>query len=386
MHESLSDEQQMIRDTARRFAREQVEPLANQIDREDRLPPALTARAAELNFYALFVPEEYGGMGQNLTTACVVLEELAKASPAYAALLSVEMVLCPASIALTGTPEQKQRYLVPVAKGERVLAWSMTEPSGAANTAQHQSRITADGKGYRANGLKLFCTQGLANTILFLARTSRDGQEGYGCVVLDRDSPGIEVAPYESKLGWRGTNTGTITYTNVYVPPENVLGNLLTGMGDLWNANVASFIAHSATSLGCVQGMFDKTLAYAKERRLYGRPMHDCQPAAYVLAESFARIEAMRSLLYTTTTRYDANERDPIMGATCKAWICDTAFDVTSKLLQLWGGHGIMDSTGLNRYFRDARTNMVAEGPSELHYDLISAYILGKPTAFGLVF
>jgi butyryl-CoA dehydrogenase len=382
----LSQEQEMVRDTARRFAAEQVEPLANQIDRDDELPAALNDKAAELHFFGLFVPEEYGGLGQNLTTACLVLEEIAQASPAYAALLSVEIVLCPAAIALAGTEEQKQRFLVPVAKGERVLAWSMTEPSGAANTPQHQSRITPDGAGYRANGLKLFCTQGLADTILFLARTSRGGQEGYGCVLLDRDSPGVDVAAYESKLGWRGTNTGTIAYNNVFVPAQNVLGDLLTGMADLWGANVPSFIAHSATSLGCAQGMFDKTVAYAKERIIYGKPLYECQPVAYVLAESFARIEAMRSLLYTTTQRFDANRRDPIMGATCKAWICDTAFEVTSKLLQLWGGSGIMDSTGMNRYMRDARTNMVAEAPSELHYDLISAYLLGKPTAFGLTF
>jgi butyryl-CoA dehydrogenase len=386
MSHLLSSEQEMVRETARRFARDQVEPVANQIDRDDKVPPDLYAQAAELNFFGLFVPEEYGGLGQNLTTACLVLEEIAKASPSYAAVLSVEIVLCPGAIALLGTQEQKRRYLVPVATGERVLAWSMTEPSGAANAAQHQSRITPDGAGYRANGLKLFCTQGQADTILFLARTRRDGQEGYGCVLLDLRSPGVEVAPYESKLGWRGTNTGTIAYNNVYVPPQNVLGDLLTGMADLWDANVPSFIAHSATSLGCAQGLFDKTLAYAKERKLYGKPLYDCQPVAYVIAESFARIEAMRSLLYTTTQRYDANRRDPIMGATCKAWICDTAFDVTSKLLQLWGGTGIMDSTGVNRYMRDARTNMVAEAPSELHYDLISSYVLGKPTAFGMTF
>ena len=382
----LSEEQEMIRDTARRFAREQVEPVANRIDREDKVPAALYRKSAELNFFGLFIPEEYGGLGQSLTTACLVLEEIAKASPAYAALLSVEMVLCPAAIALAGTEEQKRRYLLPAAKGERVLAWSMTEAAGSANLAQHQTRIEADGNGYRVNGVKLFCTQGLANTILLLARTRHDGKEGYGCVMVDRDSPGVEPAPHESKLGWRGTNTGSIAYNNVYVPAEDVLGGLLTGMADLWGANVPSFIAHSATSLGCAQGMFDKTVAYVKERNIYGKPLYHCQPAAYVLAESYARLEAMRSLLYATTQRFDQKRQDPVMGATCKAWICDTAFEVTNKLLQLWGGSGIMDSTGVNRYMRDARTNMIAEAPSELHYDVISAYVLGKPTAWGMTF
>jgi len=386
MSHFLSEEQRMIRETAQRFVREELEPVANQIDREDRLPAALNAKAAELSFYGLFVAEEYGGLGQKLTTACLVIEELAKASPAYAGLLNVEAVLCPAAIALTGTEEQKRRYLIPVAKGERVLAWSQTEPAGSADVRQHQSRITPDGAGYRANGLKLFCTQGLADTILLMARTSRDGQEGYGCVLLDRSSPGVEVAPYESKLGWRGTNTGTIAYNNVHVPAENVLGDLLTGHATLWWASVAGFIGQAATSLGCAQGMFDKTVAHAKERTLYGKPLYECQPAAYVFAESFAKIEAMRSLLYATTQRFDAKQLDPVMGSICKAWICDAAFEVTSKLLQLWGGSGIMDSTGVNRYLRDARTNMVAEGPSETHYDLISAYVLGRATASGFKF
>jgi alkylation response protein AidB-like acyl-CoA dehydrogenase len=380
----LSDEQEMIRDTARRFAREKVEPIANKIDREDCVPDSLYKAAADLNFYALFVPEEYGGLGQNLTTACIVLEEIAKASPAYAGVLSVEMVLCPAAIALAGTEEQKQRILVPVARGETVLAWSMTEAAGGANIAHHQARITADESGYRIDGVKLFCSQGRADTILFLAKTNVAGQEGYGCVLVDKNSAGVQPAAYESKLGWRGTNTGAISYNNVHVPAKNVLGNLLTGMGDLWGANLPSFIAHSATSVGCAQGIFEKTVAYAKEKTLYGKPLYDCQPAAYVISESFATIEAMRSLLYTTALRYDTNKRDPIMGAVCKAWICDQAFLVTSKLLQLWGGHGIMDSTGVNRYMRDARTNMVAEGPSELHYDIIGSSVLGKPTAWGM--
>lgn len=382
----FTDEQEMIRDTARRFAREQVEPVANQIDREDKVPEKLYATAADLNFFGLFIPEEYGGLGQNLTSACVVFEEIAKASPSLAGLLSVEIVLCPGAIALLGNEEQKRRFLIPAAKGEHLLAWSMTEPSGGANLAHHQARITADGAGYRVNGVKLFCTQGFAHTILFLAKTTRDGQDGYGCVLVDRHAPGVEPAPYESKLGWRGTNTGSIAYTNVYVPPENVLGNLLTAMGDLWTANVASFIAHSATSLGCVQGLFDKTVEYAKEKSLYGKPLYHCQPAAYVLAESFAKLEAMRCLLYTASRRYDAGDRDPILGPTCKAWICDTAFEVSSKLLQLWGGMGIMDSTGVNRYMRDARTNMIAEGSSELHYDMIASKVLGKPTAWGVAF
>ena len=376
----LTEEQEMIRDMARKFAQNEIEPVANQIDQEDTVPEHLHAKAAELNFFGLFTPEEYGGLGQNLTTACLVLEEVAKASPSYAGVISVEIILCPGSIAAAGTEDQKQRFLVPSARGEKLMAWSQTEPAGGGNAPFHQTRIVKDGNGYRLNGLKLFCTQGKADVILVMGKTEVDGQEGYGAVIVEKSMEGVAPAPYESKLGWRGTNTGTIAYNDVYIPPENVLGNLLTGNAECWPANVPSFIGHSASSLGCAQGLFDKTVAYVKERNLYGRPMYKAQPVSYWLAESYAKLEAMRSLLYTTTQRWDAGQEDPVMSAVCKAWICDTAFDVTNRLLQLWGGSGIMDSTGVNRYLRDARTNMVAEGASEMHYDMISSYVLDKPT------
>ena len=376
----LSEEQELIRDTARRFAQSELDPVANQIDREDSVPDALHHKAAELNFFGLFTPEPYGGMGQNLTSVCLVLEEIAKASPSYAGVISVEIILCPAALAIAGTEEQKRRYLIPSARGERLMAWSQTEPAGGGNAPYHLTRITPDGNGYRLNGLKLFCTQGRAETILVMGKTSHEGTTGYGCVLVDKSMPGVEPAPYEAKLGWRGTNTGTIGYNNVFIPPENVLGDLITGAADLWQANVPSFIGHAATSLGCAQGLFDKTVAFVKERNLYSRPMYNCQPVSYWLAECYAKLEAMRSLLYTTARRWDAKLPDPVMSTVCKAWICDTAFDVTHRLLQLWGGSGIMDSTGVNRYMRDARTNMVAEGASEMHYDMISAHVLGKPT------
>jgi butyryl-CoA dehydrogenase len=368
----------MIRDMARRFSDNEVAPLAQEIDRMDRVPVALNRKAAELNFFGLFVPEEYGGVGTNLTTACLVLEEIARASPAYAGLLNVQIVLCPGALALRGTDEQKKRFLPGTAGGQKTFALSASEPAGARNRRYHQTRITADGNGYRVNGSKLFCTQGDAQYIMVLGKTEQNGQAGYGCAIVDKASEGVQISPYESKLGWRGTNTGALAFNDVWIPAENILGNLLAA--DLSPASMASYVGHSASSLGAAQGMFDKTIEYVKERELYGRPMDRLQPVSYRLAEAYASLQACRALLYETTQRWDSGEHDPVRSQICKAWICDTVFEITNRLLQLWGGSGMMDSTGVNRYFRDARTNMVAEASSEMHYDRISAHLMDRPS------
>lgn len=382
MNIHFTDEQLMFRDTARRFADQEVAPLGQRIDEEDRVPAELNRKAAALNFFGLFIPEEYGGLGQNLTSACLVLEEIARASPAYAGVISVEIILCPGSIAAAGTEAQKKKYLTASAGGESTFAWASTEAVGAGNVRFAQTRITPDGNGYRVDGAKLFCTQGNAKHIMVMGKTSRGSEIGYGCAIVDVDMEGVVVAPYESKLGWRGTNTGAVSFNNVYVPAENLLGDLITGHSSFWAANVPSFIGHSATSLGCAQGLFDRTVEYVKQRNLYGEPMDRLSPVSYWIAEAYAKIQACRALLYETTQRWDAGRHDPVMSAVCKGWICDTAFDVSCRLLQLWGGSGIMDSTGVNRYLRDARTNMVAEGSSEMHYDMIAAQVLGRP-AYG---
>lgn len=386
MSDFLTEEQNAIRDTARKFAQKEVRPVAVQIDMEDRMPLELIARCKELNFFGLFVSPKYGGLGADLTTTYLVLEEIAKESPGLAGLLNVEMVLCPRSVQLLGTEEQKQKYLVPSAKGERLLAWSMTEPFGAGNIAAHQTRLRPDGKGYRLNGLKLFSSQGTAKNYLVMARTSLDGQEGYGCAIVEQEWPGFVVGKYEDKLGWRGTNTGTVMFNDVYVPPENILGNLLTGNHDLGVANQVSFAGHAATSLGCLEGMFEKTLEYVKGRNLYGAPMSHLQPISYWLADIYTKIEASRSLIYhaarTLPTEgiqsWDEGSLDGLLGSVCKAYVGEIAVEGTNRLLQMWGGSGIMNSTGVNRYLREARTKIVAEGATEMHTTIISSALLGE--------
>lgn len=382
MSHFLNDDQRMMRDVAAKFARNELMPIANEIDRSESTPEWVTRRCGELGFLGVFIPQEYGGVGADLTTACVILEEIAKASPAFAGALSVEMILCPETVRILGNEEQKRRLLTPSATGERVMAYSQTEPSGAANIAFHQTRLTEDGNGYRLNGHKLFCTQGHARTYLVMCRTSKDGLEGYGCVIVEAEDEGFDVQPYEDKLGWRGTNTGPIAFNDVSISADDVLGNILSGGPDHGPANQVSFLGHAATSLGCMEGLFDLTMDYVKQRELYGEPMTRLSPVTDRMAQIWTKIEACRAMLYASTRMHDEGGMTLPMGSACKAFICDTAFDCTSQLLQMWGGSGMMNSTGVNRYMRDARAKMVAEATTEMHHSIIAGTIgLGGPFA-----
>ncbi|MBU6266692.1 MAG: acyl-CoA dehydrogenase family protein [Sphingomonadales bacterium] len=378
----LNEDQRALRDMAAAFARKELEPVANRIDLDEHCPDELIAKAAGLGLFGLYTSAEYGGSGADLVSVCLVVEELAKASPAFAGMLTVQMVLCPKTVELLGTEAQKQRILPRNSSGERLMAYSQSEPSGAANIAAHLTKITPDGDGYRIDGAKLFCTQGAAKTYLVMGKTTdRAGASGYGCVIVEAEDEGFRVEPYENKLGWRGTNTGPISFNNVFLSDDDILGDILTGGFSHKAANQANLLSHVATSIGCAQGLFDKTLDYVKQRRLYGKDMAELQPLAYWLAESHAKIVACRELLYSTVRQFEAGTLPAAQANVCKAYIGDTTFDVCVKLVQMWGGSGIMNSTGVNRYMRDARAKCVAEGTSEIHYAIIANQLLhGQPT------
>lgn len=378
----LTDDQRALRDMAATFARKEVEPIANQIDLDEHTPDELVAKAAALGLYGLYTSPEYGGSGADMVSVCLVSEELAKASPAFAGMLTVQMVLCPKTVEILGTEEQKQRILTRNSSGERLIAYSQSEPAGAANIGHHLTKVTPDGNGYRIDGSKLFCTQGTAGTWLVMAKSKdRNGSEGYGCFIVEREDEGFEIAPHEDKLGWRGTNTGPISFNNVRLEDDDVLGDILTGGFSHRAANQANLLAHVATSIGCAQGLFDKTLDYVQQRNLYGKGMAELQPIGYWLAEAHARITACRDLLYTTVREFEAGTMAPEKHNICKAFIGETCFEVCVKLVQMWGGSGIMNSTGVNRYMRDARAKCVAEGATEMHYAIIANQLLhGQPT------
>jgi butyryl-CoA dehydrogenase len=372
----FSEEQIAIRDSARRFSDLEIEPVADEIDRTGIVPAELESKAAALGFFALYTPREYGGNDANLTSACLMLEEIGRASPGYAGMLNVQIVISPAAVVLAGTAEQKRRLLPDSAGGRNTIAFAVTEPGGARNRIEHQTYLTRDGGGYRLNGGKILCTLGESRYILVSCKTEQDGMPGYGRVIVDRAMEGVHVTPSAPMIGWAGTNNSSISFENVRISSEDILGDILRV--NTAEASWASNIGHAASSLGGAQGMFEKTLRHVRKRNLYGLPMDRVQPVSYRLAEIYGSIQACRALLHSTTLEWDAGQRDGTAASTCKALICDMTFELAHALLQLWGGSGMTQSTGINRYFRDLRASMAAEGPSDLHYDYVAAHLLDK--------
>lgn len=376
MSRFLTDEQIAMRNIARQFAESDVEPRAVGIDKHDEYPEDLVKKAADLDFFGLMIPQEYGGLGAGMTTTCLVLEEIAKASPALAGFLSVQIALCPVALNVAGTEQQKQKYLPASARGEGLMALSQTEPGGVMNFGTHQTRLTRDGDAYKLNGLKIFCTQGGATVYLVGAHTSDGDQHGYGEIIVEAGMPGFEIGKYEEKLGWRGSRTGTILFNDVTIPEDNILGGLLTGVQDIGVGSLTGNLGHCASSLGCAEGLLDKTVEYIKSRDLYGKSMAESQPVSYWVGDAWVRIEACRSMLYTAARMVDEGRVDPMLIQGAKVFVCETAFEVCHRLLQIWGGSGIMTDVGVNRYFRDARTNTVAEGSSEILISAIASQVL----------
>lgn len=371
----LTEEQELIRKIAREFTQNEVEPRANEIDLKDEYPADLIRRCGELGFLGVNIPVEYGGTASGITTACVIVEEISKASPAIGGLLMI-YTSWPASLAMAGTKEQKEKYLPACATGQALGSLAHTEPAGAMNLAAHQTCLTPDGDGYRLNGLKIFNTHGEATVWLVGAKTSVDGKAGYGYVLVDRGAPGFEIGKVEKKLGWHGSGTGTVHFKDVFVPKGNLVGDALNGPMSVGLMSLYGNLSHSASSLGCAEGIYAKTIAYAKQRVLYGVPMTMLQPISYWLADMYTKIEACRSLLYDTARLFDQGSIRPDLAASCKAFICDTAFEITSRCMQMWGGHAIIDEVGVNRYMRDARTALTAEASSEMHLSGIAQTIL----------
>ncbi len=377
----LTEEQELIRNIAREFAQNEVEPRAREIDRTDEFPADLHKRCGELGFFGVHLPPEVGGTQAGLTTQCVIIEEVSKACPALGGLLMVQMSW-PAGIAVGGSAEQKKRYLAGLACGKEVGALAQTEPSGAMNVGAHQTRLTPEGDHFLLNGLKIFCTHGGATVYMVGARLELDGQDGYTYVLIEKGRPGMEVPKGEKKLGWHGTETGNVLFKDVVIREADFMGGKVyrsLNLAEDTSLGAASFygnIATAANSLGCAEGIYQKTLKYVKERNLYGIPMTMLQPISYRFGKMYATLEACRALLYDSCQLIDKGIMRPDLAFACKGWICDTAFEITNECMTMWGGHSIMDDTDIHRYMRDARSQMHAEMTSDMHYAFLAQMLL----------
>jgi butyryl-CoA dehydrogenase len=333
-----------------------------------------------LGLIGVVYPEEYGGLGGDWITKLLITEELSKGSPTLNIAIGAHSSLAGGVLNLLGTPEQKQKYLIPAVKGEQILALASTESAGCFNMAEFQSRAVLDGDEWVINGNKIFITNiGVADTYIVTARTADHydhiTRKGFSMFIVEKDTPGFEVGKIEHKLGWNGSNTGTLYFKNCRVPKGSLLGPLHDSVGAFALSACDEYMSCGAVGLGIAEACYDKALKYTKERIQQGKSLYE---AYQVIRHKFARmateIECLRALAFNTAAIRDTGTYPLALARMCKVKGYETSMLCANEAVQVFGGLGVVRETGVERYLRDARLLGIAGGAIEVLFDQIMMF------------
>lgn len=379
----MNEDRELIRNIAREFAQKEVRPLVKEIEESDEFPVELFKRCGELGFTSINVPEEYGGSGIDLTTFTIIIEEISRECATLAMCLIAHAGLAATVVAYAGNDEQKKKWLTPIAKGESIAAYCMTEPSGNADQSMWTCTATKDGNDYVINGTKIFCTNIGVSDYYIVKTVTGDlnpaTAEGNTYFMVEKDTPGFSVGKIEDKVGWRGSNTGTLYFKNVRVPAENMLGPF-----NMANAACPQTVFFEMTSCGgCALGLaveaYERAFAYSLSRVVKsGMPFYfhfGSMRSRLTLMK--AEVEVLRSFVYDQTTRIDNGEINIALAVLVKAYAFQKAELVCSQAIDLHGGIGVVKDTGIERLWRDAKVGMIGGGQYDNLIDL-AGLMLGQ--------
>ena len=376
----LSEEQRAIQETAREFARSELAPRAAWRDAEERFEPDLVQKLAALGFLGVIIPEQYGGLGLDTFTFLVALEEIAAGDASVAVTMSVHNSLPARMIMQYGTDAQRARFLPPMATGEILGAFAMSEADAGSDASHLRTQAVRDGDDWILTGTKAWVSSGsMAGVVLTLARTDspddRKGSKGIGAFLVTPDLPGFQVGKKEEKMGLRASPTVQLTFDEMRVPKEQVLGDPSQGFIYAMQSLDHGRLGIAAQALGIAQTAFDHSAAYAAERRQFGRSLRDFQAIQFKLADMSSRITASRAVLYATAAAKDRGERITQFSATSKLLASETAMWVTTQAIQIFGGYGYVKEYPVERFFRDAKITEIYEGTSEIQRIVIAREI-----------
>ena len=374
----LTEEQKMLKTMAQDFAIKELEPIAAQIDEESRFPEENVKKMAELGLTGIGLPEEHGGSGGGATEFCIVIEEISRVCAATGAILLASSGLAVEPIYVYGNEDQKKRFVTPVATGEKLASFALTEAGAGSDPAALETTATRKNNGYLLNGTKIFITNGAeAGIILVFATTDKSlRHKGITTFVVEKDTPGFAVGKHEHKLGIRASSTVELVFEDCFVPEENRLGNEGEGFKIAINAIDASRVVVAAQALGIAQGAFDKALTYAKERQQFGQPIANFQAIQWMLADMATQIDAARLLTYRAAYLQDKGVSFIKEASMAKVFAAETSVFVTNKAIQIYGGYGYVKEYPLERYFRDAKITEIYEGTSEMQRMTIARQLI----------
>jgi alkylation response protein AidB-like acyl-CoA dehydrogenase len=374
----LSEEQELLRRSVREFAEAEIRPYVREWDEAQHYPPELTPKLAALGLMGIQFPEVYGGAAMSSVDYCICIEELARVDPSVCLSVAAHNGLGAAHIAAFGTEEQKQRYLVPLATGEQLAAWGLTEASSGSDAAAMQSRAARDGDCWVINGTKQFITHGRSgDLIVVMAVTSKGkGSRGISAFIVERGTPGFRAGKKEDKLGMRASETSEVIFENCRIPHSQLLGVEGQGFINALQVLDAGRIGIAALAVGLAQGAYEAARDYAFERRQFGRPIGEFQSIRAKLVENAGRIEAARLLTFRAASMKDAGSRTTLEAAMAKLYSSEIAVRAAEDGVQIHGGYGFIKDYPAEKYFRDVKLTTIGEGTSEIQRLVIARHLL----------
>ena len=374
----LSKEHEMARTLFREFAETEVKPLAQEVDETERFPRETVEKMAKYGFMGIPFAKEYGGQGCDSLTYAMCVEEMSRVCGTTGVIVSAHTSLGAEPINKFGTEEQKQKYLIPLAKGEKLGAFGLTEPGAGTDASGPQTKAVLEGDHYVLNGSKIFITNGgQADIYIIFAMTDKSkGTKGISAFIVEKDFPGFSIGTKEKKMGIRGSSTTELIFEDCIVPKENLLGQEGKGFGIAMTTLDGGRIGIASQALGIAQGAFDETVAYVKERKQFGRSISKFQNTQFQLADMKTKIEAARLLVYNAAKAKETKKRFSVEAAMAKLYAAEVAMEVTTKCVQLFGGYGYTREYPVERMMRDAKITEIYEGTSEVQRMVISGDVL----------
>ena len=379
---TLGKEHEMARTLFHDFAEKEVKPLAQEVDEEERFPVETVEKMAKNGFLGIPVPKEYGGQGCDPLTYAMCVEELSKVCGTTGVIVSAHTSLCMDPIMTFGTEEQKQKFLVPLAKGEKLGAFGLTEPGAGTDAQGQQTKAVLDGDEWVLNGSKCFITNGkYADTYIVIAVTGTVEKRGkmqkeISAFIVEKGTPGFTFGTKEKKMGIRGSSTYELIFEDCRIPKDALLGPEGKGFPIAMHTLDGGRIGIASQALGIAEGALDRAIAYTKERKQFGRSIAQQQNTQFKLADMATRIEAAQMLVYKAAMAKANQKVYSVEAAKAKLFAAETAMAVTTEVVQLFGGYGYIREYDVERMMRDAKITEIYEGTSEVQRMVISGALL----------
>ena len=374
----LSQDHKVLQSSVRDFVEKEIKPIAIQIDEMHHIPEQLVLKMREMGLLGSYLPEAYSGAGLDILSYAIVVEEVSKACASSGVLISAHTSLACDPILQFGTEEQKKKFLPPLASGEKIGCFLLTEPEAGSDVAGLVTTYQKDSDGYIINGNKIFVTNGgyKGTGILFASMDRSLKHNGISAFIVDLESEGVEILRNENKLGIRGSYTTSFALNNLRVPMENLLGSEGQGFKIAMETLNGGRIGIAAQALGIAEGAFERALAYSKERKQFGHPISELQAIQFKLADMYTRIETTKLIVYRSAWLKENKKPYAADSAMSKLHASETATFVTKEAIQIHGGYGYVTEYEVERMYRDAKITEIYEGTSEVQLLIISRMLL----------